>query len=62
MGEQSLRCFGPIVWNVMLPEDVKRLTNLEDFKQRVQKWVPQNCACRQCKDYVPNLGFVTLYE
>ena len=23
MGEQSLRCFGPIVWNVMLPEDLK---------------------------------------
>ena len=26
MGEQSLRCFGPIVWDVMLPEDFKRLT------------------------------------
>ena len=23
MDEQSLRCFGPIVWNVMLPEDLK---------------------------------------
>ena len=26
MGEQSLRCCGPIVWDVMLPEDFKRLT------------------------------------
>ena len=62
MGEQSLRWFGPIVWDVMLPEDLKRLTNLLDFKQKVQTWVPQNCACRLCKDYIPNLGFATLYE
>ena len=62
MGEQSFRCFGPIVWDVMLPEYFKRLTNLEDFKNKIQTWLPQNCACRLCKGYIPNLGFATLYE
>ena len=34
MGEQSLRCFGPIVLDVMLPEHFKRLTNSEDLKPK----------------------------
>ena len=40
MGEQS---FGPIVWNVLLPEDLKRLTNLEDFKQSSKMGATKLC-------------------
>ena len=61
-GEQSLRWFGPIVWDSMLPEKIKTLSNLEDFKKNICTWVPNNCPCRLCKEYVPNLGFVTLFE
>ena len=60
-GEQSLRSFGPIVWNKMVPESLKTITNLEDFKKEISSWVPENCQCRLCKDYVQNLGFVTLF-
>ena len=61
-GEMSLRSFGPIVWNEMVPEDLKKITDLVDFKENIRAWVPQNCVCRLCKDYIRNVGFVTLCE
>ena len=41
---------------------MKEIIDLEDFKHKIRKWVPENCACRLSKDYVSNLGFVTLYD
>ena len=61
-GECSLRSFGPIVWDSMLPEEFKSIDNLDEFKGEVKSWSPKNCPCRLCKDYIPNLGFVTLFE
>ena len=61
-GEQSLRCFGPIVWDTMIPESIKNISELNNFKKTISAWVPNNCPCRLCKDYIPNLGFVTLFE
>ena len=61
-GEYSLRWFGPIVWDSMVPETLKKITILEEFMGEIKTWVPEKCPCRLCKDYVPNLGFVTLFE
>ena len=61
-GEQTLRSFGPIVWDTMVPEDLKKITDLQDFKDKIRAWIPESCICRLCKNYVPNLGFVTIYE
>ena len=61
-GECSLRSFGPLVWDSMLPEELKSIDNLDEFKGEVKSWSPKNCPCRLCKDYIPNLGFVTLFE
>ena len=61
-GDQCLRTFGPIVWDEMIPKNMKEIGNLNDFKKTISSWVPNNCQCRLCKDYIPNLGFVTLYE
>ena len=61
-GEHSLRYFGPIVWDIMLPEKIKSLSTLEEFKREIAGWVPDNCPCRLCKDFIPGLGFVTLFE
>ena len=60
-GESSLRCFGPIVWDCMLPQNIKGISDLKDFKHKIKTWVPKNCVCRLCKVYVSNLGFVTLH-
>ena len=61
-GELSLRYFGPIVWDTMLPQTLKEISDLNKFKQEIRAWVPENCVCRLCKEYVAGLGFVTLYE
>ena len=61
-GELSLRSFGPVVWDNMLPQKLKEITDLVKFKREIKEWVPDNCVCRLCKDFVPDLGYATLYE
>ena len=61
-GEHSLRNFGPVVWNVinvMLPEKFKKCSSLKEFKNAIKEWIPINCPCRICKNYVWQVGFVT---
>ncbi len=50
-GQGSLRSFGPVVWNSMLPDKVKSSPNLSIFKDRVASWIPENCKCRLCIDH-----------
>ena len=57
-GENSLRNFGPIVWNNMIPENLKSCSNLFDFKKAIKSWIPDNCPCRLCKEFIPGLGFI----
>ena len=61
-GKQSLRWFGPLVWDYMLPDDLKCITTIEKFKTEIKKWVPENCSCRLCKNYIAQLGFVNVFE
>ena len=57
-GENSIRNFGPIVWDKMIPKCIKESSTLDIFKSQIKKWVPQNCPCRLCKTFIPELGFV----
>ena len=59
-GKQSLRYFGPLVWDYMLPEELKAIGTIEKFKMEVKKWVPENCPCRLCKTYIFQIGFVNV--
>ena len=61
-GDRSLRSFGPIVWNVMLPESLKNCESLDDFKNKIKAWTPKNCPCELCKIYVQGVGYVNLHE
>ena len=56
MGKLSLRYFGPVVWETMLPQKFKLIDNLEKFKNDIKEWVP-NCKCRLCKTYIAGVGF-----
>ena len=58
-GDNSLRIFGPIVWNNMLPENYKTCPTLTHFKNSIKSWIPKNCPCRLCKNYIPGLGFTS---
>ena len=62
MGEKSLRSFGPIIWNTMLPDKMKSCPNVNVFKATIKSWIPDNCRCKLCKVYVPQLGYVDLFE
>ena len=55
-GENSLRYFGPIVWDEMLPRRFK-LIETEKFKAEIKGWIPINCPCSLCKEYVGGSGF-----
>ena len=59
-GENSFRAFGPIVWDQMLPNEYKSCNNLLEFKNKITKWIPKNCVCRLCKNYLPHVGFTTI--
>ena len=48
MGENSLRSFVPIVWNTMLPKELKACSSLVEFKNSIKSWIPNNCPCRLC--------------
>ena len=60
-GSNSIRYFGPIIWNLIL-EELKNITSLNIFKKEIRRWKPKNCPCRICRNYVHNLGFVELFE
>ena len=57
-GDASLRSFGPIVWNKLLPKKYKSIDSLEKFKSLIKLWVPDSCPCRLCKTFITGLGFI----
>ena len=57
MGKLSLRYFGPVVWETMLPDKYKSITVLDKFQEDIKEWIP-DCKCRLCKTYVAQVGFV----
>ena len=61
-GYNSLRNLGPILWNTMLPRKYKACSSLEQFKNMIKNWIPENCVCTLCKNYVPGLGFTNISE
>ena len=61
-GEDSIRYFGPVVWDNMLPDKLKSIQTLEEFKIAVKKWAPINCPCSLCKEYVAWVGYVKTFE
>ena len=44
-----MRSFGHIVWDNMVPEEIKLALTLEEFKKRSGAWIPNNCPCKLFK-------------
>ena len=61
-GKESIRYFGTIVWDDMLPAKYKSIKKLKRFKEEIKKWTPTNCPCSLCKEYVGGVGYVTTFE
>ena len=56
-GTNSLRYFGPIIWN-LIPKEIKYSDSLESFIGKIRQWKPSVCPCRLCKIFIPNVGFL----
>ena len=56
-GTESIRFLGPKIWE-LIPNDIKYLENLRDFKTVIKKWKPTSCPCRICKTYLHGVGFL----
>ena len=56
-GQETISYLGPKIWN-MVPEEMKQKSSLFAFKREIKQWVPKNCPCRICKNYLPNIEFI----
>ena len=50
-GTETLSYLGPNIW-LLVPDDIKRIKNLTEFKRKIRKWKPDKCSCRICKVYI----------
>ena len=56
-GTCSLSYLGPKIWAI-LPDELKGLTSLKAFKEKIKTWNPTNCPCKLCVPYIANLGYL----
>ena len=57
MGPETLNCRYPQLWSI-LPENLRQINSLVQFKESVRKWDCTDCPCRLCKLYLPNIRFL----
>ena len=58
-GLNSVRFLAAKVWQ-MVPMEMKNLKSLKDFKNKIKRLEPDGCDCKLCKDFMSNLGYVSL--
>ena len=56
-GTESIQFKGPQLWQ-MLPPTIRNSESLCQFKTKIKNWYGENCPCRLCRTFVPNLGFL----
>ena len=61
-GKESIRYFGPVVWDDMLPAKYKSIKKLKKFKEEIKSWTPTNCPCKLCKEYIGGVGYINTFE
>jgi len=56
-GKSSLAYLGPKIWST-IPESLKNLTDLKEFKKKIKQWRPSPCPCRNCRMHIQGVGFI----
>ena len=56
-GTETIRYRGPLIWD-SLSNDLKEASSLRVFKYKIKTIGKIDCACRLCKTFIPNLGFL----
>ena len=56
-GLETLSYRNPQLWS-LLPESLKEMNSLTQFKRNIKYWICRDCPCRLCKVWIQNLGFL----
>ena len=54
---ESVRFKGPQLWQMLSPT-IQNSESLCQFKTKIKNWYGENCPCRLCRTFIPNLGFL----
>ena len=57
-GIETISFLGNGLWST-LPNIVKQASTLPIFKNHINCWKGENCHCRLCKTYIPQVGYLT---
>ena len=57
-GIHTISFLGNRLWST-LPNAIKQASTLPIFKSHVKYWSGENCNCRLCKIYKPQVGYLT---
>ena len=58
-GIDTLSFLGPKIW-LIIPDDIKSVGNIEEFKRKIKLWKPTKCPCRLCKIYIQGVGYIQI--
>ena len=56
-GTESITNLEAKIWE-LVSQKIKEPNSLFSSKNKVKKWLPQNCPCRLCKIYITQVGFI----
>ena len=48
----------PKIWN-LVPKEMKQVPTLNELKAKIKIWKLENCPCRLCRTYLPQIGYIT---
>ena len=60
-GLKALQYFGPKICNI-LPTDIKNFKTLQEFSKKVKPWIPRNCPCSICENYICRVGSTNIQD
>jgi len=53
----SLSYLGPKIWQIV-PQILKDATSIESFKNDIKDWIPKDCPCKICCEYIQGVGYI----
>ena len=56
-GTETLTFLGPRIWEIVA-DYIRKSNSFEEFKLKMKLWKIENCPCRLCKRFLPQVGFL----
>ena len=56
-GTETISYLAPKIW-LLIPESIKKTDSLNVFKRNIKTWIPTDCPCKLCKQYIQHVGFI----